>query len=88
MIHIVRQKYAKLNAFKSYEVTKLLETDADASDKEFAEEAPTHPDDSKDENLNGDEIQEEYVIQDSEDEEDQPEDVDDEILLEKIMNEH
>jgi len=87
MIHIVRQKYAKLNAFKWYEATKPLETDADASNKEFAEEAPTHPDDSEDENLNGDEIQEEYVIQDSKDEEDQHEDVDDEILLEKIMNE-
>jgi hypothetical protein len=87
MIHIVCQKYARLDAFKWYEATKPLKTEADALNKEFAEEALTHPDDSKDENLNGDEIQEEYVIQHSKDEEDKREDVDDEILLGKIMNE-
>lgn len=87
MIHIVHQKYAKLNTFKWYEATKPLETDANASNTEFAEEAPTHPDNSEDEDLNVDEFQEEYIIQDSEDEQDQHEDVDDELLLEKIMNE-
>lgn len=88
LIHIVRQKYAKLDAFKWYEATKPLETDVDASNEEFTEEAPTHPDDSEDENPNGDEIEEEYVIQleHNEDEEDEC-DVDDEALLEKIMNE-
>ncbi|EDR05337.1 uncharacterized protein LACBIDRAFT_329748 [Laccaria bicolor S238N-H82] len=70
-----------------YEATKPLETNADASNTEFAEEAPPHPDDSEDENLSTDEFQEEYIIQDSEDEQDQHEDVDDELLLEKIMNE-
>lgn len=87
LIHIVRQKYAKLDAFKWYEATKPLETDVDASNAEFNEEAPTHPDDSEDENFNEDEIDEEYVIQHSEDEEDEREDVDDEVLLEKIINE-
>ncbi|EDR13487.1 uncharacterized protein LACBIDRAFT_322458 [Laccaria bicolor S238N-H82] len=53
----------------------------------FAEEAPTHPDDSEDENLNVDVFQEEYIIQDSKDEQDPHEDIDNELLLEKTMNE-
>ena len=62
---------------------KPPETDVN---KEFTEEAPTHPDDSEDKNPNGDEIEEEYVIQHNKDEEDDC-DVDNEVLLEKIMNE-
>jgi hypothetical protein len=86
LIHIVRQKHHKIDAFRWYEATKPLETNIDVLNAEFTD----HPDDPKNENPDEYESEEEYLIQHNKDEEDKGEgceDADDNVLLEKIMNE-
>ncbi|KIL56003.1 hypothetical protein M378DRAFT_1039922 [Amanita muscaria Koide BX008] len=71
LIHIVRQKYAKLDTFEWYEATKPLKTDVNASNGVgFTEEAPTYPGDYETKTLD--------QCEDVDDEE---------VLLEQIMNE-